>query len=341
MAVDTSGKVALTVAFEGNVQAIAFSPDGTRVAGGGDDTVVRVRTVGTGPILDIPSDGFVSSIAYSPDGTRLAIADLDQIYVRDATSGTVVWQGPIEPQHSVDHLAFTPDGATLVAATEEFLATFHATDGTAGPRIELGQQIAGLDVSRDGTRVAIALDQRHGGNHQNAGAAIVYDTATLTEVWRLVPDNAVYDVAFVPGGPSVLCGSADGSARMFDPVAKKELWNTPVEASHLAADGTGVWTVVGGSDDHARMLEVKSGVEKFRSTHDGAVTQVAFAPNGRWFASAGIDLVLHVVSVKTGKDLYMRTTLNEVAPMRFSPDSRWLGVGMFGQILVLDNGPVA
>ncbi len=77
-------------------------------------------------------------------------------------------------QNSVDQLAFTPDGATLVAATEEFLATFHATDGTAGPLIEIGQQIAGLDVSRDCTRVAVALDQRHGGNHQDAGAAIVF-----------------------------------------------------------------------------------------------------------------------------------------------------------------------
>jgi len=340
MAAGTPGSVALMVAFEGNVRAVAFSPDGTRVAGGGDDTVVRVRTVGTGPILDIPAEGFVSSIVYSPDGALLAIADLDQIFVRDAKSGAVVWQGPIEPQNSVDHLAFTPDGATLVAATEEFLATFHATDGTAGPRIHLGQQIAGLDVSRDSKRLAIALDQRHGGNHQNAGAAIVYDIATLTEVWRLVPDNAVYDVAFVPPGTNVLCGSADGTARMFDPVGKLELWNITAEASHLAVDGTGVWTVVGGSDDSARMVEAESGVEKFRSTHDGAVTQVAFAPNGRWFASAGIDLVLHVVSVKTGKDLYANTTINEVLPMRFSPDSHWLGVGTFGQLLVFDNGAV-
>jgi hypothetical protein len=87
----------------------------------------------------------------------------------------------------VDHLAFTPDGAMLVAATEEFLATFHATDGTAGtagtagPRIHhLGQQIAGLDVSRDSKRLAVALDQRHGGNHQDAGAAIVFDTYWAT-----------------------------------------------------------------------------------------------------------------------------------------------------------------
>jgi WD40 repeat protein len=341
MAAGTPGRIALTVTFEGGVRAVAFSPDGTRVAGGGDDSLVRVRTVGTGPVLDIPASGFVSGIAFSPDGALLAVADLDQIFVRDARSGAVVWQGPIEPQHSVDRLLFTPDGATLVAATEEFLATFHTADGTAGPRIELGQQIAGLDVNRDGTRLAVALDQRHGGNHQNAGAAIVFDTATLTEVWRLVPDNAVYDVAFVPGGPFVLCGSADGTARMFDPAAKKELWNIPAEASRLAVDGTGVWTVLGGSDDNARMVEAESGVEKFRSTHDGAVTQVAFAPNGRWFASAGIDLALHVVSVKTGKDLYLTNTLNEVAPMRFSPDSRWLGVGMFGQVLVLDNGPVA
>jgi tricorn protease-like protein len=342
MATSAPGTVALTIPFEGAVRAIAFSPDGVRVAAGGDDSLVRVRTIGTGPTLDIPSDGFVSGIAYSPDGTTLAVADSEQVYVRDAHDGKVVWQGPIRVGHSVNRLAFTPDGATVVAATNEFLATYRAADGKAGPLKELGQMIAGLDVSRDGTRVAVAMDERHGGNHHNAGAAVVFDVATLTEITRLTPDNAVYCVAYTPDGKSVLCGSADGTARRLDLVAREEPpWKIEVEARFIAADSTGEWVVLGGSDEQARLIDVETGLEKHRVNHHAAVTQVAFAPDGRRFASASIDNLLWVSTVENkNRDIYSRTTLNQVDSMRFSADSRWLGYGCFDQAVVLGNGPV-
>ena len=91
------GTVALTVEHDGSVQAIAFSPDSLRFASGGSDSVLRVRTVGIGAPLDVPSDGFVSSIAFSPDGATFAVADFEQVFLRNSSTGSAIWQGPLEP----------------------------------------------------------------------------------------------------------------------------------------------------------------------------------------------------------------------------------------------------
>src|SRR5512133_3231027 len=153
------GSIALTVPSDGGVQAVAFSPDGSRIASGGSDPTVSVTTIGLGRAVSIPSAGFVSGLAFSPDGALLAIADLDQVFLRSSTTGDVLWQGPVEGTSSVNAVRFTPDGKTLVAATDLVVQAVNVADGVPGRRITLDRPlIADLDLSRDGTRVVLAVD---------------------------------------------------------------------------------------------------------------------------------------------------------------------------------------
>ncbi|GGV71341.1 hypothetical protein GCM10010294_30490 [Streptomyces griseoloalbus] len=348
------GTVVLPLQREGSVQAVAFSPDNKRFASGGSDTRLRVRPVGIGaPPLEVTVDGSVTGIAFSPDGSEIAVADFEQVFLRDSTTGTAVWQGPLAPGNSVNSVRFAPDGR-VVAATDTLIAVLDRTSGETKRRITVDPPlIADVDLSRDGTRIAVAVDERHGGNHRHAGSARVYELAAGTEIGRLTPDDAVFAVAFSPDGSQVVCCAADDTTRMFEAQGGQQVWPTPEDVDDqvtapncLAFDPKGNWTVVGGSDGFARVLDADIGLEKGRApklkpgdpadASFGAVTQVAFHPNGKLAASASIDNVVRLFNV-TGGELYTVPT-DEVLALRFSPNGRWLGVGTMNGPMVIDNG---
>ncbi|NUO43756.1 MAG: WD40 repeat domain-containing protein, partial [Streptomyces sp.] len=163
------GTVALPVKHDGSVQAIAFSPDSTRFAGAGSDSLLRIRPIGIGVPLDVPVDGSVTGIAFSPDGTRIAVADFESVSLRDSKTGAVVWQGPLDPGNSVNTVRFAPDGR-VIAVTDTLVAVLEQATGATIKRITVDPPlIADVDLSRDGTRIALAIDERHGGNHKFAG----------------------------------------------------------------------------------------------------------------------------------------------------------------------------
>jgi WD40 repeat protein len=341
-----AGTIQQTIQHDGSVDAIAFSKDSKRLATGGGSTKVLIRAVEAGPSVDITVKGFVSSLAFSPDGAKLAIADLDQILVYDSTQNATaeeqaLWKGPIEASQSVNYVNFSPDGKSVIAATDTLVAVLNSQTGETIHSITLDQTVANVDLSADGSLIAVAIDERHGSNHQNAGSARVLDVATGTERTRMTPppDNAVFAVAFFPDGKSVLCGSADGFTRIFSSQDGTQVVDAKeIEASHLAVDPKGRFVILGDADGFARVFDRKLLAERSRAEHDGAVTHVAFAPSGKVAASTGIDSVLKVFRVDPKKELYAPSA-PEARSMRFSPDSRWLAVGHLGSAVVYDNGP--
>ncbi|MET9734630.1 PQQ-binding-like beta-propeller repeat protein [Streptomyces sp. NPDC006458] len=347
------GTVALPpVQQEGSVQAIAFSPDGKRFASGGSDTLLRVRPVGIGTPLDVTVGGSVTGIAFSPDGGRIAVADFEQVSLHDSTTGKAVWQGSLDPGNSVNSVRFAPDGR-IVAATDTLIAVLDQASGEIKQRITVDRPlIADVDLSRDGTRIALAVDERHGGNHRNEGSARVHELATGKEIGRLAPRSAVLAVAFDPDGSRVLCCATDDTTRMFEAKDGKQLWPTAdnvvepiIGPNCLAFDPKSKWTVVGAADGTARVLEADTGTKRgqvplqnpgARGPGPGAVTHVAFRANGKHAASASIDNVVRLFNLE-GKERYSVPT-DEVLALRFSPDGRWLGVGTMNGALVIDNG---
>ena len=105
------------------------------------------------------------------------------------------------------------------------------------------------------------------------------------------------------------------------------------------------WTVVGGADGLARVLDAATGTERGRApkappdapdTSFGAVTHVAFSPTGALAASACIDDQVRLFNLD-GKERVAVSTA-EVLTMAFSPNGQWLGLGLTNAATVLNTG---
>src|SRR5262249_27205869 len=103
------------------IYAVAFSPDGTRLATGGWDKTLRIWDLAGGapPLTAEGHDSFVTCLAFSPDGRRLASSsEGHKVQVMDTVTGRVV---STLRGHAlgVVGLAYSPDGRSLATASED------------------------------------------------------------------------------------------------------------------------------------------------------------------------------------------------------------------------------
>ena len=312
---------------EGSVRAVAFSPDGTRVATGGDGAA-QVFDAATGKQLArLDHEEAVRAVAFSPDGTRVATASFDHsTRVFNAATGKQLVR--LDHDGPVNAVAFSPDGTRVATASHMYgspdaARVFDAATGELLARLDHEEAVRAVVFSPDGTRVATASAD---------GAARVFDAATGEQLARLDHDGPVDAVVFSPDGTRVATGSEDGAARVFDAATGEQLarldhYDT-VNGVAFSPDGTRVATA--SQDGAAGVFAVATGKLLARLDHEGVVNAVVFSPDGTRVATASADGAARVVDAATGKQLVRLDLEEALSAVAFSPDGTRVATGSWG-----------
>ncbi len=205
--------------------ALAFSPDGTRLAFARDvwgDPVTRdaPSTVGVYDVasrrpIALPLGGHtsgVSAVAFSPDGKVLATGGNDtRVVLHDTTTGATLQT--MRVLSAVWRIAFDPRGSRLVVGSNDpGLSIFDATTGQNIGSIP-GPTQADATFSRDSSQIAV------GGN----GAVVVRDAQTFVAAAQpFDAQTGTAHAAYLADGRLVV-GGTTGPATVWSPTPSSVL----------------------------------------------------------------------------------------------------------------------
>lgn len=275
--------------YDSPINAVAVSPDGSRLLTGSDDGLVLVWDIASGEIVQQLGDQLaaVQSVAFSPDGQYALSGAADNTAVLwDLTSGEAA-QRLVGHKGDVSGVAFTPDGRFAVtsedtAAAPSDLIVWDLATGAIVRRFggdgEGNQEgILDMALSSDGR---FALVGQFSFADSNERPLALWDVTSGQSV-HFFPglSRAVAGVAVSPDGRFGLAASADNSLYLWD-LATGELVQRllghegPVEAVAFSPDGTRAlsasldqtliwWDLTAG----AALLRLRSGEGQIQSLH--------------------------------------------------------------------------
>jgi WD40 repeat protein/predicted Ser/Thr protein kinase len=289
-----------------------------------------------------PQRGHTITVTHTSHGLRIVAWVGDTTFDLLDKSGQLLCHvdvpGRTESGTESGGVLVSPDGKRLAClALDGDWTRLAVFDASSGKRTALcdGHRagVWGFTFSPDGTRLASTGDD---------GVARLWNAATgaLTATCRGHTSKPI-GVAFSPDGKRLVTTSSDGTVRQWDSATGREVeppydrHSGEVVAAVYSPDGQ--WVASSGTDRTIRVWRATGRQDvAVLHGHTGAVTWLAFAPDGRRLASLSVETGARWAGDGTARvwEVGPRATLpvlrghsSYVYPVAFSPDGRWIASG--------------
>ena len=325
------------------VSAVAFSPDGTRLATASWDNTAHLWDAASGQPLGEPMyhDSAVNGVTFSKDGTRLATASQDNtVRLWDATTGKPL-ASPTKQNGMVRAVSFSKQwNGEMVAAFSSNLTkvvTYRSANNNSEYSVCLRDTVTGKPLGKSITYVGRWVDVALGPDCTKLVTGIraaefqIWDITTGKPFGEPIGGHGNFTTAatFSPDGTKLATAACDNTARLWDTATGKPLCppirhDNGVSAVAFSPDGTTLATA--GGDKAVRLWGVMTGRSLGLSfKHNDAVNAVAFSPDGTKLATAGGDKTALLWDVTTGRSFGPPMKHDyAVKAMAFSPDGTTL-----------------
>ncbi|RKL08734.1 Vegetative incompatibility protein HET-E-1 [Fusarium oxysporum] len=309
----------------GSVWAVAYSPDGRRLASASNDKTILVWNTNTGVCQQRLEGhtGTAKAIAFSPDGRQLASASYDKtIRVWDLNTRQCL-QTLEGHSNWVRSVAFSPNCHQLASGSNDKTIRIWSANEGACLQILYGHNnwVSSVAFSFDNRQLASASYDR---------TVRLWDAATGA-CQRIIDcfTSIVNSVVFSPDCRRLASASDDKIIRVLDPNTGQCLqslqshshWSSSVAFSpdsHLLASAS--------NDKTIRIWNAESGAcHQILKGHSNSISSIAFSPDGRQLASGSSDRTVRLWN--TSVEAHERTLEgheDSVRVLALSPDGRRL-----------------
>jgi eukaryotic-like serine/threonine-protein kinase len=315
---------------EVEVNGVAFSPHGKRLASAGGDGTVTIWNSRTGAVFKrFPAhDNAVVSVAFHPDGRHLASRGADlKLKVWDLTAtGQAVFSEPCDATRKFGAaytIAFSPDGRLLAAGTDGVVRVWDWKKRRLLPPLP-GHNFHSIPVAFRGDGRLATGAFRQGLKLWDPETGLLIRTIQAHR-------HPVSALAFSPDGKWLASASFDRTVKLSDATTGRllrtfDLHTGNVECVAFSRDGRRIAS--GGEDKTVRLWDATTGREVLAlHGHTERCACVAFSPDGHRLASTGSDGTIRIWdgtplrSDERGQEsLTFRKHSDEIRSVAVSPD---------------------